>query len=235
MGDFTWGDVHHPALSQTNSKYDGRWLFVNDNANNRIARIDLHDFKTHQILGPIPNSIGNHGSSFVTENTEYILCATRFSVPLPKGRVADPNDYEKEFNGMVSGIKVDPQTGEMKVGWQILTPPFDWDLGSTGKGPEQRLGVLDELQHRDGARHPRSELDPERSRFRGGRELARGRESRRGRQGHDDGWRADHRSGESSGRSCISFRSANRRTAWMSIRAANGSWPAENCSRRRLC
>ncbi len=56
-------------------------------------------------------------------------------MPLPKGRVADPNDYEKEFNGMVSGIKVDPQTGEMKVGWQILTPPFDWDLGSTGKGP----------------------------------------------------------------------------------------------------
>src|SRR4051812_48278908 len=135
MGEFQWGDVHHPALSQTNSKYDGRWLFVNDNANNRIARINLKDFKTHQILGPIPNSIGNHGSSFVTENTEYILCATRFSVPLPKGRVADPNDYEKKFNTMVSGIKVDAQTGEMKVGGQILTPPFDWDLGSTGKGP----------------------------------------------------------------------------------------------------
>jgi nitrous-oxide reductase len=135
MGEFTWGDVHHPALSQTKSKYDGRWLFVNDNANNRIARIDLRDFKTRQILGPIPNSIGNHGSSFITENSEYILCATRFSTPLPKGRVADPKDYEKEFNGMVSGIKVDPQTGELKVGWQILTPPFDWDLGSTGKGP----------------------------------------------------------------------------------------------------
>jgi nitrous-oxide reductase len=135
MGDFTWGDVHHPGLSQTKSKYDGRWLFVNDNANNRIARIDLRDFKTHQILGPIPNSIGNHGSSFITENSEYILCATRFSTPLPKGRVADPKDYEKEFSGMVSGIKVNPQTGEMSVGWQILTPPFDWDLGSTGKGP----------------------------------------------------------------------------------------------------
>lgn len=135
LGRFTWGDVHHPALSQTDSRYDGRWLFVNDNGNNRIARIDLRDFKTHQILGPIPNSIGNHGSSFVTENTEYILCATRFSVPLPKGRYADLNDYEKEFNGMVSGIKVDPKSGEMSVGWQILTPPFDWDLGSTGKGP----------------------------------------------------------------------------------------------------
>jgi len=135
MGKFTWGDVHHPALSQTGSKYDGRWLFVNDNGNNRIARIDLRDFKTKQILGPIPNSIGNHGSSFVTENTEYILCATRFSVPLPKGRYAELADYEREFNGMVSGVKVNQETGEMSVGWQILTPPFDWDLGSTGKGP----------------------------------------------------------------------------------------------------
>ena len=83
MGDYTWGDVHHPALSQTASKYDGRWLFVNDNANNRVARIDLRDFKTRQILGPIPNSSGNHGSSFVTENTEYLMVASRFSVPLP--------------------------------------------------------------------------------------------------------------------------------------------------------
>lgn len=135
LGGFTWGDVHHPGLSQTDGKYDGRWLFVNDNANNRIARIDLRDFKTHQILGPIPNSSGNHGSSFVTENTEHVLVATRFSVPLPKGRYADPNDYEKEFNGMVSAINVAPDSGEMAVGWQILTPPFDWDLGSTGKGP----------------------------------------------------------------------------------------------------
>ena len=135
MGEYTWGDVHHPALSQTASKYDGRWLFVNDNANNRVARIDLRDFKTHQILGPIPNSSGNHGSSFVTENTEYLLVASRFSVPLPKGRVADPTDYATEFNGMVSALKVDPKTGEMSVAWQILTPPFDWDLASTGKGP----------------------------------------------------------------------------------------------------
>lgn len=135
MGDYTWGDVHHPGLSQTKSEYDGRWLFVNDNANNRVARIDLRDFKTHQILGPIPNSMGNHGSSFLTENSEYCLVATRFSVPLPKGRVADPKDYATQFNGMVSGIKIDPKSGEMSMGWQILTPPFDWDLGSTGKGP----------------------------------------------------------------------------------------------------
>jgi nitrous-oxide reductase len=137
LGDYTWGDVHHPGLSKKDGLYDGRFLFVNDNANNRLARISLTDFKTHQILGPIPNSSGNHGSSFVTDNTEYVLVASRFSVPLPKGRYADPKDYEKEFNGMLSGIKVEPASGEMSVGWQILTPPFDWDLGSTGKGPSE--------------------------------------------------------------------------------------------------
>src|SRR5690606_7806374 len=78
LGGFTWGDVHHPALSKTDGDYDGRWLFVNDNANNRVARIDLRDFKTKQILGPIPNTSGNHGSSMVTSNTEYALVASRF-------------------------------------------------------------------------------------------------------------------------------------------------------------
>lgn len=135
LGDYTWGDVHHPGLSQTDGLYDGRWLFVNDNGNNRIARISLRDFKTKEILGPIPNSSGNHGSSFITENTEYILVATRFSVPLPKGRYAPLSEYEKEYTGMVSGIRVDPESGKMSVGWQIMTPPINFDLGSTGKGP----------------------------------------------------------------------------------------------------
>ena len=135
MGEYNWGDVHHPGLSKTDGNYDGRWLFVNDNANNRVARISLRDFKTKQILGPIPNSMGNHGSSFVTPSTEFLLVGTRFSVPLPKGRFAPVENYESEFNGVVSGIAVDSASGEMSVGWQILTPPFNWDLGSTGKGP----------------------------------------------------------------------------------------------------
>ena len=63
LGGYTWGDAHHPALSETQGDYDGRWLFVNDNGNNRIARIDLRDFKTKQILGPVPNISGFHGGS----------------------------------------------------------------------------------------------------------------------------------------------------------------------------
>jgi nitrous-oxide reductase len=134
LGGFTWGDVHHPAASKTAGDYDGRWLFVNDNANNRIARIDLRDLKTKQILGPIPNTMGNHGSSMVTDNTEYALVATRFSVPIGS-QYAPLEDYAGTYKGAFSGIKVDPRTGTMALGWQIMTPPFNWDLGATGKGP----------------------------------------------------------------------------------------------------
>jgi nitrous-oxide reductase len=134
MGGFTWGDVHHPALSKTAGDYDGKWLFVNDNANNRIARIDLNDLKTKQILGPIPNTMGNHGSSMVTDNTEYALVATRFSTPMGSKYEA-LEDYATKYKGAVTGIRVDPKTGTMAIGWQIMTPPFNWDLGATGKGP----------------------------------------------------------------------------------------------------
>ncbi|HEY3452554.1 MAG TPA: Sec-dependent nitrous-oxide reductase [Myxococcales bacterium] len=141
LGGFTWGDVHHPSLSRTDAVYDGRWLFVNDNANNRIARIDLRDFKTKQILGPIPNLSGNHGSSFVTANTEMVLYATRFSAPVPSGEFASVEDYKTKFHGVVGALKVDPQSGEMSLGFQMVTPPFNWDLGSTGRGPSADWAV----------------------------------------------------------------------------------------------
>ena len=133
LGEYTWGDVHHPALSKTAGDYDGRWLFVNDNANNRLARVDLRDFKTKQIFGPIPNSSGNHGSAFVTENTEYALVASRFSIPVPRGTYAPTSEYATKYKGVLSGIPIDSATGEMRLGWQILTPPFNWDLAATGR------------------------------------------------------------------------------------------------------
>ena len=134
LGAFTWGDVHHPALSETKGDYDGRWLFVNDNANNRMARIDLRDFKTKQIFGPVPNISGYHGGSFVTPNTEYVLAASRFSVPLPKGTYEPMEDYATKFKGIVAGLAIDPNNGTMSNGWQIVMPPFDFDLGDAGKG-----------------------------------------------------------------------------------------------------
>ncbi|MFN8095243.1 MAG: Sec-dependent nitrous-oxide reductase [Vicinamibacteria bacterium] len=132
LGELTWGDAHHPALSETNGNYDGRWLFIND-MNARVARIDLRDFKTKQILGPVPNVSGNHGSSFVTPNTEYAVMSSRFSIPIPKGTVAGIDKYATEYKGVLTGVKIDPKTGEMSFGWQIAMPPFDYDLGDAGK------------------------------------------------------------------------------------------------------
>ncbi|HLG16240.1 MAG TPA: Sec-dependent nitrous-oxide reductase [Blastocatellia bacterium] len=134
LGGFTWGDAHHPSISETNGDYDGRWLFISDNANNRMARIDLRDFKTKQILGPIPNVSGNHCSSFVTPNTEYVLAGSRFSIPLPRGTYQSLDDYATKYNGVVAGIAIDPKSGEMSLGWEILMPPFNYDLGDAGKG-----------------------------------------------------------------------------------------------------
>ena len=101
--------------------------------NGRVARVDLRDFKTRQILGPVPNVSGNHASAFVTPNTEYSMMASRFSIPIPKGTVAGLDKYATDYKGVVAAIKIDPKTGEMTMGWQIVMPPFDYDLGDAGK------------------------------------------------------------------------------------------------------
>ncbi|HEX9670651.1 MAG TPA: Sec-dependent nitrous-oxide reductase [Thermoanaerobaculia bacterium] len=132
LGGLTWGDVHHPSLSETNGEYDGRWLFVND-MNGRVARIDLRDFKTRQIFGPVPNVSGNHASAFVTPNSEYTMMASRFSIPIPKGTVAPVEQYAARYKGVVAAMKIDPKSGQIAMGWEILMPPFDYDLGDSGK------------------------------------------------------------------------------------------------------
>lgn len=132
LGNLTWGDAHHPALSETNGDYDGRWLFINE-MNGRVARIDLRDFKTKQIYGPIPNISGNHGSSFITPNSEYVMVASRFSIPIPKGTYAPIDKYATEYKGVIGALAVDPKTGQMDLGFQILMPPFDYDIGDAGK------------------------------------------------------------------------------------------------------
>jgi nitrous-oxide reductase len=132
LGDLTWGDVHHPSLSETNGDYDGRWLFVNE-MNGRDARVYLRDFKTKQILGPVANVSGNNAWGFFTPNTVYSLMASRFSIPIPKGTPASLDKYATEYKGVVTGLKIDPKTGELSLGWQIVLPPFDYDLGDAGK------------------------------------------------------------------------------------------------------
>jgi nitrous-oxide reductase len=131
-GFIPWDDAHHPQLSQTNGKPDGRWLFINGNNTPRVARLDLTTFETDEII-EIPFSGGNHGSPFITMNTEYVVASTRFSIPIPQADVAI-DSYKENFKGTLTFIKV-ADDGEMNISFQILVPGFDYDLSHSGKGP----------------------------------------------------------------------------------------------------
>ncbi len=132
-GFIPWDDAHHPSLSMTNGEHDGRWIFINGNNTPRIARIDLSLMETEEII-EIPNAAGNHASPFTTENTEYVVGATRFSVPTPQ-RDVSISTYKENFDGLISFVAVDKATGKMSLAFQIHMPGFDYDLARPGKGP----------------------------------------------------------------------------------------------------
>ena len=198
LGGYTWGDVHHPAASKTAGDYDGRWLFVNDNANNRIARIDLRDLKTSQILGPIPNTMGNHGSSMVTDNTEYALVATRFSVPIGR-RVRPPRGLRHEVQGRRHGHQGGPQ--DRHDVHRLADHDAALQLGprGDGEGALGGLGLLDLVQQRARHRQAGDLVHPEGPGLRRGGQLEGGRG-----RGEGGGCRHVHRVG------CAAHRSRPR-------------------------
>jgi nitrous-oxide reductase len=132
-GFVPWDDLHHVAISTTNGKHDGRWVFANGNNTPRVARVSLKSFRTEEIL-EIPNSGGNHSSPFITENTEYVIAGTRFSIPMG-GKDVPISSYKENFKGSISFIKVDTATGHMNIAFQLRTPGFNYDLSRAGKGP----------------------------------------------------------------------------------------------------
>ncbi|MEP2936114.1 MAG: Sec-dependent nitrous-oxide reductase [Gilvibacter sp.] len=132
FGFVPWDDLHHPDISQTNGELDGRWVFVNGNNTPRIARIDLTTFETAEII-EVPNCAGNHSSSYVTENTEYVVAGTRFAVPVPQ-RDMSIKDKKGNFKGALTFYKVDPESGRMNLSFQVLMPGFDYDKAHPGRG-----------------------------------------------------------------------------------------------------
>ena len=130
-GFVPWDDSHHPDISQTTGELDGRWVFINGNNTPRIARIGLESFKTEEII-EIPNSAGNHSSSFITENTEYVVAGTRFSVPVPQKDMSI-NEYKGNFKGALTFISVDQETGRMGIKFQLMMPGFNYDLSHPGR------------------------------------------------------------------------------------------------------
>ncbi|MBK7764048.1 MAG: Sec-dependent nitrous-oxide reductase [Bacteroidetes bacterium] len=133
-GFVPWDDLHHVQLSKTAGEIDGKWVFGNANNTPRVARIDLTTFRTQEII-ELPNSGGNHSSPFITENTEYVVAGTRFSVPPDDANGDVPiNTYKQNFKGTLSFISVAKEDGKMDLAFQIQCPGVNFDLSRAGKG-----------------------------------------------------------------------------------------------------
>jgi nitrous-oxide reductase len=138
--DILYGDTHHPAISETNGEYDGRWLFINDKANPRVAVIDLHDFETKQIVvNPLFRS--EHGGAFVTPNTEYVMEATQYAAPYG-GDFAPLEEFNDKYRGGLTYWKFDRKEGRIKMdqSFTFEMPPYSQDLSDAGKNASYGWG-----------------------------------------------------------------------------------------------
>ncbi|MDH5484949.1 MAG: Sec-dependent nitrous-oxide reductase [Gammaproteobacteria bacterium] len=133
--EINFGDTHHPAISETNGEYDGRWLFINDKANPRVAVIDLHDFETKQIVvNPLFKS--QHGGAFVSENTDYVITAAQYATPF-ENKFVPLEEFNEKYRGGMTYWKFDKKAGRIdeKNSFTVMAPPYSQDLSDFGKGP----------------------------------------------------------------------------------------------------
>ncbi len=107
------GDTHHFHLSYTNGTYDGKYGFVNDKAQARLARIRLDMLVTDKIV-EIPNSQGTHGIFPSRNKINAVYCNSEFRIPL----INDGRDVEdpKKYGCLHSCIDAE----SMEVRWQIM-------------------------------------------------------------------------------------------------------------------
>ncbi|MDH3948507.1 MAG: Sec-dependent nitrous-oxide reductase [Gammaproteobacteria bacterium] len=138
--DITFGDTHHPAISETNGDYDGRYVFLNDKANPRLAVIDLHDFETKQIVAH-PLFKSEHGGTFVTPNTEYVMEATQYAAPYGD-KFVPLEEFNDKYRGGLTYWKFDNTKGRLQpdASFTFELPPYSQDLSDAGKGPSMGWG-----------------------------------------------------------------------------------------------
>lgn len=119
LGDsskFLNGDCHHPHISMTDGRYDGKYLFINDKANTRVARIRLDIMKCDKIT-TIPNVQSIHGLRLQkVPHTKYVFCNAEFIIPQPNdGTNLDKLDSTEKYTMFNA---VDAET--MEVAWQVI-------------------------------------------------------------------------------------------------------------------
>ena len=61
------------------------------------------------------------------------MAGTRFSVPIPQQDISI-KEYKGKFKGTLSFIKVDEDSGNMDIKFQLMMPGFNYDLSHPGRG-----------------------------------------------------------------------------------------------------
>ena len=116
---YTVADTHHTHASYKDGNYDGRYAWINDKINSRIARIRLDYFICDKIT-ELPNVQGFHGIfpdkadpvDPAINYTTRVFCGGEFAIPLPNTGTEDSGKYRSMFSC------VDAET--MEVRWQVL-------------------------------------------------------------------------------------------------------------------